>query len=299
MENTAQNKNSFHLAGIIPVAGQELDFNFPWHDCLQPIAQNYLAIERSVVECAYAGCETIWIVCYDDMQPLIRYRLGEYVQDPLGLSPNYRLHPSQHHKPIPIFYVPIHVKDLGKRDSLAWSILYGAQTAYWLSRKISKWVIPDKYYVAFPYGIHKPEELKPFRKIISSKKRFYLSHNGKTIKDGEYLGFTFDGEDFKKFRRFIRKEGTGEKVPNQVGIPTEKLPIEERWSGRFFTLEKVFQSVIMEDAEVFELPWHYNIDNWEGLCEYLSSDKRKEIKRPSKHLLLYHEFSRMGVDEDD
>ena len=62
---------SFHLAGIIPIAGQDLDFNMPWHDCLMPIAQNYLAVERAVVECAYAGCETIWVVCHDDMQPLI------------------------------------------------------------------------------------------------------------------------------------------------------------------------------------------------------------------------------------
>ena len=54
--------NNFHLAGIIPVAGQPLEFNMPWHDSLMPIAPDYLALERSVVECAYAGCETIWIV---------------------------------------------------------------------------------------------------------------------------------------------------------------------------------------------------------------------------------------------
>ena len=37
MEKGIQNINSFHLAGIVPVAGQKLDFDFPWHDCLQPI----------------------------------------------------------------------------------------------------------------------------------------------------------------------------------------------------------------------------------------------------------------------
>ena len=73
----------FHLAGVIPVSGQKLEFDMPWHDCLMPLAPNYLAIERSVVECAYAGCETIWIICNDDMQPLIRHRLGDYVQDPV------------------------------------------------------------------------------------------------------------------------------------------------------------------------------------------------------------------------
>ena len=44
MEKGIQNINSFHLAGIVPVAGQKLDFNFPWHDCLQPINKDYLAV---------------------------------------------------------------------------------------------------------------------------------------------------------------------------------------------------------------------------------------------------------------
>ena len=59
------NKNirAYHLAGVVPVAGLHSDFGFPWPDCMQPIAKNYLAIERAIVECAYAGCETIWVVC--------------------------------------------------------------------------------------------------------------------------------------------------------------------------------------------------------------------------------------------
>ena len=61
--NKSDLTKQFHLAGVVPVASQPLDFNFPWHDCCMPIAPNYLAVERAVVECAYAGCETIWIVC--------------------------------------------------------------------------------------------------------------------------------------------------------------------------------------------------------------------------------------------
>ena len=33
------NKQQFNLAGIIPVAGQSLDYNFPWHDSLAPIGR--------------------------------------------------------------------------------------------------------------------------------------------------------------------------------------------------------------------------------------------------------------------
>ena len=66
MEKKEANLKSFQLAGIIPVAGQPLDFNMSWSDCLMPIAPNYTAVEASVVECAMAGCETIWIVCNDE-----------------------------------------------------------------------------------------------------------------------------------------------------------------------------------------------------------------------------------------
>ena len=188
IETGTKNVSSFHLAGIVPVAGQELDFNFPWHDCLQPINKNYLAVERAVLECAYAGCETIWIVCHDDMQPLIRYRLGDYILDPVSLQ-RTRFTPEGEKREIPIYYVPIHPKDRDKRDCLGWSVLHGAITAYWLSKTISKWVIPDRFYAAFPYGVYDPSELQPHRKTISSKKQFHVSYKNKTVKDNEYLGF--------------------------------------------------------------------------------------------------------------
>ena len=68
IEQPTNIQNAFHLAGIIPVAGQPLDFNLPWHDSCVAIAPGYLAVERAVVECAYAGCEIqfgleeIWIL---------------------------------------------------------------------------------------------------------------------------------------------------------------------------------------------------------------------------------------------
>ena len=267
IENGIQIATSFHLAGIVPVAGQELDFNFPWHDCMQPISKNYLAIERAVWECACAGSETIWIVCHDDMQPLIRYRLGDFVQDPLKHNLTRKVAPKEHERVIPIYYVPIHPKDRDKRDCLSWSILYGALTSYWLSKTISKWVIPDRYYVSFPHGIYDPELVLPYRSKISSKKDFHISFAEKTVKNNEYLGFTFDAEDFKEARRILRKEGTGEFT--DYDSPT-RLPIEERWSARFFKLDKIFKYVKMGDTSL-ELPWYYNIGSWEGLKIYLGS----------------------------
>jgi len=292
IEVGSQNSHSFHLAGVVPVAGQKLDFNFPWHDCLQPIGKNYLAVERAVLECAYAGCETIWVVCHNDMQPLIKHRLGEYVLDPVFLQRTRFSAEGEQHE-IPIYYVPIHPKDRDKRDCLGWSVLYGALTSYWLSRTISKWVVPDRFYAAFPHGVYSPELIQPFRKNISSKSPFYISWNGKSMKDNEYLGFTFDGEDFKKCRKFLRKESTGE----FIGYDTDRIPIEERWSARFFELDKIFKHVNIEEANVLEVPWYYNISTWDGLCAFLGSKDRKKLDKP--YDIGYHKLNSIGTDNEE
>ena len=292
VENGPQLINSFHLAGIIPVAGKKLDFSFPWHDCLQPIGKNYLAIERAVWECVCAGAETVWIVCHDDMQPLIRYRLGDYAQDPNRYNLSRKSFPKEHEKTIPIYYVPIHPRDRDKRDCLGWSVLHGALTAYWLSKTLSRWVVPDKFYVAFPHGAYEPELLLPWRSKISSKSAFHVTFENKSIKNNEYLGFTFDAEDFKEARRIIRKEGTGEFTHYNAD---KRIPIEERWSARYFELDKVFKYVKMGDNNL-ELPWYYNIDNWEGLKKYLGSDN--SLDRPPGDVLGYHEWNLIGVNNE-
>ena len=294
IETGPQIINSFHLAGIVPVAGQRLDFNFPWHDCLQPIGKNYLAVERAAWECVCAGCETIWIVCHNDMQPLIRYRLGDYAQDPLRFNLPRKTFPVEHQRIIPIYYVPIHPRDRDKRDCLGWSVLYGALTAYWLSKTISKWVVPDKYYTAFPYGIYDPELVIPYRKNISSKKPFYISHENKNIKNNEYLGFTFDAQDFKEARRIIRKEGTGE---FEGYDDKERISIEKRWSARLFELDKIFIHVTMEEAKILSLPWYYDISNWDNLRNYLGSENK--LDRPPNNMLGYHEWNLIGEDNEE
>ena len=274
LDKGSDNARAFHLAGVVPVAGPKLNFGFPWHDCLQPIAENYLAVERAVVECAYAGCETIWVVCNDDMQPLIRHRLGDYIEDPYHLSKaNFVKFPSDHRRQIPIFYVPIHPKDRDRRDSLAWSALHGALTAFIISDKLSKWLIPSRYYVSFPYGVYPPWEVKKHRKRISSSSPFYLATHGRTVADGEYLGFTFNAEEYKEYVRDVRESCSGGNKENKP---------QERWSSRFFGLDKVFRSAKINKESTFEIPWYYKVDTWQGLKNYLSSDNSNEINRPSE-----------------
>lgn len=297
--------NGFHLAGIIPIAGQPMDFNMPWHDCFMPLAANYMAIERSIYECSAVGCETIWIVCHREMQPLLRHRLGEWVHDiarmPLARK-KFTKFPSEQQREIPIYYVPIHPKDRDRRDCLAWSVIYGSLRAFHISKIISRWVVPDKYYVSFPWGVCPIGPFRKNRNLISSKNNFYASYNGKTIRDGEYLPFTFDKEDFKKFRRVIRQEGTGHYTPGSyydpiIGTVGAPLPLEQRWSARHFPLDKVFGCATLEGNGMLEIPWYYRIDSWQNYHNFLSSPESRKLKKPD--FIKYHEWSPVGVDLED
>ncbi len=287
---------TFHLAGIIPVHKNDFSFNFEWPDCLMPISSGLTAVERSVMECAWAGCETIWIVCNDDISPIIRHRIGEMVQDPVCLRV-LDTYPKSTRKPIPIFYVPIHPKHRDKVDWFGWSIIYAALTIFKISVKMSKWLVPARYYVSFPYSVYDPEMVREHRKSISSSRGFYLSYEGKTIKDGEKLGFTFDKDDFVKFRRVIRKQGTKlYKAPPPGQIPKEKLPPRDRYSARHFTLQKVFGGANTDNSSVVEVPWCYSLDNWEDYVRYISSAHK--VDRPDKLFLSYREWNNIGVDTD-
>lgn len=293
----------FHLAGVIPVAGQPLEFNMPWNDCLMPIAADYTAIERAVYECACAGCETIWIVLHKEAQVLIRERIGDWVEDPVWvyfMRNKYDWNPYDKKKEIPIYYVPIHPKDRDKRDCLAWSALYGVNRAYKAAASISQWVIPDKYYICFPYGVHSSYNIrKNYREKIHSHrfKNFYLRHNGETVADGRYLSFTMGTSEFIKYRRIIRG-GTGYRVP---GVPYgdgnnfTRLPSEEKYSARFFSLKDVFGKANIAKGEIADIWWHYDIDTWNGYSEYMGSQARKWQRRP-KGILKYHEFNPIAKD---
>ena len=106
-----------HLAGIIPVSSIPLSYKTPYHPCLLPIDDDYLMIHRSIMECAWAGCETIWIVMDHDITPIFRKVVGDYVYDPVNY---YRpMDPDKLSKRtmIPIYFTTVDSKNRGKRDS--------------------------------------------------------------------------------------------------------------------------------------------------------------------------------------
>ena len=158
--------SSFHLAGIVPVSGQPLDFKMDLHDSLMPIAPDYLAVERAVAECAYPGCDTIWIVCGDDVSPLIRHQVGEKIQDPVYNYRHFEINKGDAKKPIRIYYVQLAIRDINKRDNLAWSAIFGAQISTKILGSFSAHLTPDKFYIAWPYGYYEPNIMRKYRKHV-------------------------------------------------------------------------------------------------------------------------------------
>jgi len=285
-----------HLAGIIPVANLKTDFDMDVPAIMMPVDAGYTAIQKAVFECAIAGCQTIWIVANDDLAPIVRKRVGEWVYDPVYYSRKFTKFYQGVRKEIPIYYVPIHPKDRDRRDSYGWGVLYGVLAAWKVAYKISKWLLPDKYYITFPMSAYNIYNLREYRIQISNmKENFFLTHNGKTVKDNIPLAFTMFGDDFKACRRAVNKKTSRTFVNPPPGeMPSEKLPIEERWSARHFDFKDVFGEVEEKNAVRLEMDWFYDLSKWREYCEFLGSENN--IKKPEEGLTQTHKHSKIAYE---
>ena len=279
-----------HLAGIIPVSGVKSDFNMPWHESLMPIAPGYLAVERAVVECAYAGCDTIWIVCGDDVEPLIRYQVGEVVQDPVYNYRHFERNKQEVKRPIRIYYVPIKIRDINKRDNLAWSAIHGAQVSNKILGRLSHRLAPEKFWISWPYGFSYPSNVRNLRQDIAQK-NIMLAYQDDTVMDNAYLGFSLNIEQIKQLITESKTRSTGLwKDPENRG---ERHSLDERYSYKNFDLKKVFETLDRCSYNVVEVGEYYNLDNWKSYCSFLNT--KSDLTRPK--LLTPSEWNEIGFDE--
>tara|TARA_B100000085_G_scaffold238268_1_gene227679 strand:- start:860 stop:1717 length:858 start_codon:yes stop_codon:yes gene_type:complete len=262
------------MAGVIPVANMLSDHELSFPEILLPVDNGFSAIQKSVYECALAGCSTIWIVANDDLAPIVRKTIGDWIYDPVYYDRNLTKFHSNVRKEVPIYYVPIHPKDRDKRDSYGWSVLYGELMAWKTAYGISEWLTPDKYYISFPMSFFDFSKIRENRKLIRDKqKNFYFIFNNKCIKDGLPLSFTMFGEDFKKCRRHINKKTTKEYLPpSQGNYPSEKLPLHLRWTAKRFHLKEIFQPMKLSGSHKEEVDWFFDCREWSEYMNYCSSD---------------------------
>lgn len=286
MESSTRGRN---LAGIVPLSGWKDTFDFPWPDYMQPLREGLLAVERSIYECAYAGCDSIWVVCDDNFAPLVKTRVGDYVMSPRFFEEkDFVKRKDYHEKWIPIYYTPISQKDRDRRDSIGWSVLHGALTSFIISDKMSKWVRPTKYFVSFPYGIYNPDVVRSHRDSIRGPKSFYLSNNQDTVRDNKFLAFTFFPEDWPQFKWHIKNQCTG---------GDKSLPIEQRWSSQNFTLDKIFNLDRIEVHKKIEVQDYYDLTSWESLSDFYRSGVK--IPRPSRKFMKPYIFKKETQNEHE
>ena len=287
-----------HLAGIIPVANFKSDFNLMTPEMLLPVNAGFTAIQKSVFECAMAGCNTIWIVANDDLAPIVRKVIGDWVYDPVYFE-RLSAFSSEQRKEVPIYYVPIHPKDRDRRDSYGWSVLYGAYSAWKIANKISKWLTPDKYFVSFPMAAYDIYQVRDYRKLINHKdNNFFLSYDGETVKNNKPIAFTFTGDDFKKCRRSVNKQTTREYLPpsEDQQYPTQKRPLKQRWSARHFDFQTIFEQVSEKNSTKIDLGWYYDISSWATYRNYLGSSNI--IEKPPEGLTKPHKHVKIPYDSE-
>jgi hypothetical protein len=289
-----------HLAGIIPLANLTTDFDLPTPECLVLLDPGFTAIQKAVFECSVAGCQTIWIVANDDLAPMVKKVVGEWAYDPVYYSRSHSAFPSEHRKEIPIYYVPIHPKDRDRRDSYGWSVLHGINSAWRVANTISQWVVPDKYFVTFPMSAYNVYALRNSRaKISDFENNFFLTHNGKTVKDNEHLAFTMFSEDFLQCRRHVNKTTTREYLnpgPDEK-YPQDKLPLAERWSARRFDFATIFEKINEKNSHKMDIDWYYDISKWSEYQAFMGSENF--IQKPSKSLTKAHTHVKLPYREGE
>jgi hypothetical protein len=278
-----------HIVGIIPVTNFNDQFGFEWDPCLMPIGPDYTLIEHACYTAACLGARTIWVVVDDWMQPLIRKRTGEFLRDPerdfwIKVKPeDYKSAYSTRHanqfkwRRIPIFYLRTQSKDRGKRDSYAFGPITAADIVDKVMSKTSNYVRPHKFLVTFPYGFIRPKQYVRYlrnedghslRNLIASSERVLTRFNGETVRDNQFLPFTFTPDDWTILKTDVWKKGTGVRpkgtTPEELqGANQPLLPPEERWSARHFDLADVYSSLPEEGTVYYDLEEYMPISNWD------------------------------------
>ena len=126
-----------------------------------------------------------------------------------------------------------------------------------------------------------------------------------TVMDNQLLSFTMLNDDFINCRRYVNRTTTKEFYNTEEGeqYPSKRLPLEERWSARGFSLEQVFSELNVRNATYYSPAWYYNISSWQGYQEYMSSEKlfkkpHELLTRPHTHANIPYTLQE-GTNESD
>jgi hypothetical protein len=295
-----------HLVGIVPLAKPYSIYNNIWDDGFINISETVNAIQGAILECASAGCSSIWVNADYEQIPLLKKRIGSWVEDPVYYRRTFEKKPSLTKKKIPIYYSWNHQKDIGRRDSYGWGIINAGFVATKIAQNISKHLIPDRFYVSFPVSVTNFWQPQHHRKQIHRGDRICFVHEGKTFLDDEFISFIITQEDLREANRNVKDKGTGFKmVDSELGEGLDALvkrPPEERWSARKFKISEIFSFLELKDFDTIEGDFYHRIDTWEGYKSFMKSDNHfrklntKYFYNRGKHKINGHEETEQRPD---
>ena len=141
--------------------------------------------------------------------------------------------------------------------------------SYWVTRKLSTWLIPLKYYLCFPLSVYPVSSLKDHRKEIRNEKRsFHLCYEEKTFADGEYLGCTIPFNDFLIYWNRWKAVFEERKTNNDKTL----IEISEVFDSKDENLIK------LSNETVVEVENYVNIKSWEEYLTILPENKALLVK---------------------
>jgi len=238
--------------GVVITSVYNLENNFPWHPSLQRISENLTSIEGSVLECAFAGCSSIWICCDELMQPLVRERLGDFVRDPVNLNKsNYTKFPRDNRVMIPLYYYCVHPKDKLRRSGVAWDFMNTVLAVYHFSNKLSRWLVPKKYYISFCYGLYDIETIKYHRLNLLEDDNYLITYREGDIFDNLYLGACLKSDYIKQTIISLKKDNKYFKTP---GLQFKNIP-----------RPREYKKIEVND--------YFSCNSWENYVEYIKNER--------------------------
>ena len=264
MEKTYFDALIANVVAIIPITDQKTDYRFPWHPTLQPVGKSYTAIQKVIAQACFMGVSSVWLVCNKNMQPLIKKVVGERLRHPS----TYYLEKRDKKHPVPIYYVPVHIRDRHKAACPSWSVLHGCLEAYEISGLISKWTLPDRFLVFDPYLMCDYYDAIYEKKHVKQAINFSYKSEGKTYKDGVNVPFTLSYGDCIEAKEKYDELAYEFYEENSMVEGSIKIP-----------LDKIFNSVKIDRD--FEIGKTYDIRKWEGYMEYMRSDRAAGLHKPS------------------
>ena len=242
---------SSNLAGIIPVAGHKSDIDLPWHHVLMPYDKNKTLIQHAVYNCAMIGCDSIWIVCDDSYQPLIRSIVGEKIEDPVYRYRAHTRHASDHKRWIPVLYCSTTTRDQQRRNNIGWSAIFGCLLASKTFGSLSKHTAPERFFVCWPYCKINSEALRTVRRK-ADKQPVVFSDRSLSVLSDDFLPFVCDNKALQDLRQHCYNL--------QVSMSNYR-------EFNHLNLSTIFS--ILNNIDTCELQLDYKkISNWEEYCNF-------------------------------